>query len=95
MANSNCINFKLSRVIDRAIVVNYNKSSSSSNASNCNVVTTTANSNTDNSHSKINLATFYAQYKEEDVKNVGRTTTYDIVGKRNYTGHFDEIKYKF
>ncbi|AGR56797.1 ac55 [Hemileuca sp. nucleopolyhedrovirus] len=41
-----------------------------------------------------NLASFYMKNKE-DSNVVGRMTTYDVVGKRNYKEHFDETKYKF
>ncbi|AIU41281.1 ac55 [Sucra jujuba nucleopolyhedrovirus] len=41
-----------------------------------------------------NLIQFYAKYKEDSQK-VGRTTTYDVVGQRNYKEHFNEQKYKF
>ncbi|ADB84390.1 hypothetical protein [Apocheima cinerarium nucleopolyhedrovirus] len=41
-----------------------------------------------------NLAAFYNKHKE-DINKVGRSTTYDVVGGRNYKNHFDEKKYKF
>nr|QYF10609.1 hypothetical protein [Buzura suppressaria nucleopolyhedrovirus] len=41
-----------------------------------------------------NLMQFYVKYKE-DTETVGRTTTYDVVGQRNYKEHFNEKKYKF
>lgn len=41
-----------------------------------------------------NLLQFYAKYKE-DAKIVGRVTTYNVVGQRNYKEHFNEQKYKF
>lgn len=41
-----------------------------------------------------NLAAFYDKRKN-DVAQVGRSTTYDVVGKRDYKTLFDEKKFKF
>ncbi|AKC91716.1 ac55 [Lambdina fiscellaria nucleopolyhedrovirus] len=43
---------------------------------------------------QVSLDKFYANYKN-DVNKVGRTTTYDVLGQRNYKEHFNESKYKF
>ncbi|AYN45052.1 se92 [Alphabaculovirus alterspexiguae] len=40
------------------------------------------------------IASFYEQ-KKKDASQVGRSSTYDVVGKRNYKTLFDEKKYKF
>ncbi|ABM45814.1 unknown protein [Spodoptera frugiperda multiple nucleopolyhedrovirus] len=40
------------------------------------------------------LASFYEQ-KKNDVSYVGKNTTYNVVGQRNYKTVFDEKKYKF
>ncbi|QYC92790.1 AC55 [Trabala vishnou gigantina nucleopolyhedrovirus] len=41
-----------------------------------------------------NLAVLYAKCKE-DINKVGRHTTYDVVGQRNFKNLFNEKKYKF
>lgn len=41
-----------------------------------------------------NLASFYEKRKN-DSAHVGRNTTYDVVGKRDYKTLFDEKKYKW
>ncbi|AUV65378.1 hypothetical protein [Alphabaculovirus myunipunctae] len=48
----------------------------------------------DKSHSQQSLSSFYEQRKA-DSSYVGRSTTYDVVGKRDYKTLFDEKKYKF
>ncbi|AAZ38278.1 ORF-112 [Agrotis segetum nucleopolyhedrovirus A] len=48
----------------------------------------------DNSRRADNLASFYDKCKT-DASRVGRSTTYDVVGKRDYKTLFDEKKYKF
>ncbi|QHB21693.1 ac55 [Artaxa digramma nucleopolyhedrovirus] len=45
------------------------------------------------SHAK-SLSEFYAKHKE-DSNMVGRVTTYDVVGQRDYKKQFDEKQYKF
>ncbi|QEI03597.1 hypothetical protein [Rachiplusia nu nucleopolyhedrovirus] len=37
---------------------------------------------------------FYNKHKE-DVSYVGRETTYNVVGQRNFKNFFDEKKYRF
>ncbi|AXU41700.1 ORF105 [Spodoptera eridania nucleopolyhedrovirus] len=44
--------------------------------------------------SSKSLAAFYDQ-KKKDESYVGRSTTYDVVGQRNYKSVYDERKYKF
>lgn len=41
-----------------------------------------------------NVATFYEKHKNDSAR-VGCSTTYDVVGKRNYKTLFDEKKYKW
>ncbi|ABI35724.1 hypothetical protein [Ectropis obliqua nucleopolyhedrovirus] len=48
--------------------------------------------------SKIKKSSYnqvYYDRRKEDVKSVGKATTYDVVGQRNYASHFNEKKYKF
>ncbi|ACO53485.1 unknown [Euproctis pseudoconspersa nucleopolyhedrovirus] len=40
-----------------------------------------------------NLAEFYAKHKDDNDK-VGRITTYDVVGRRNYAKKFDDKMFK-
>lgn len=47
-----------------------------------------------NSQKNTSLASFYKKY-DEDAGKVGRTTTYDVVGQRDYKKHFDDKRYKF
>ncbi|QED40570.1 hypothetical protein [Chrysodeixis includens nucleopolyhedrovirus] len=39
-------------------------------------------------------SSFSTKHKE-DVSFVGRETTYNVVGQRNYKSYFDEKKYRF
>ncbi|WBB27312.1 hypothetical protein [Mythimna sequax nucleopolyhedrovirus] len=41
-----------------------------------------------------NVASFYEKHKNDSAR-VGCSTTYDVVGKRNYKTLFDEKKYKW
>ncbi|ABF47384.1 ac55-like protein [Clanis bilineata nucleopolyhedrovirus] len=47
-----------------------------------------------NTQKNNSLASFYKQY-EEDTGKVGRMTTYNVVGQRDYKKHLDDKRYKF
>ncbi len=46
------------------------------------------------SASKQSSDQFYNKHKE-DVAHVGRNTTYNVVGQRNFKNFFDEKQYRF
>ncbi|ABY65763.1 hypothetical protein [Orgyia leucostigma nucleopolyhedrovirus] len=79
MSQTKEINIKLGRIIDSAIDAKIKTTPMTSSSS-----TTAAES----------LALFYVKRKE-DSSRVGRSTTYDVVGQRNFKKYFDEKKYKF
>lgn len=47
------------------------------------------------SDNKSDLLSFYNNYKEKDENIVGRITTYDVIGQRNYKKYFEQSKFKF
>ncbi|AIZ48667.1 asb110 [Agrotis segetum nucleopolyhedrovirus B] len=58
------------------------------------VIDNTVNNKLRSKSNQDTLASFYDKRKS-DVAQVGRSTTYDVVGKRDYKTLFDERKYKF
>ncbi|ACI28822.1 agip121 [Agrotis ipsilon multiple nucleopolyhedrovirus] len=58
------------------------------------VIDNTVDNKLRSKNNRETLASFYDKRKS-DVAQVGRSTTYDVVGKRDYKTLFDEKKYKF
>ncbi|UJZ89048.1 ac55 [Erannis ankeraria nucleopolyhedrovirus] len=58
------------------------------------VINNTIDCKIKNEKTTHNSTMFYNKHKE-DINKVGRLTTYDVVGGRNFKSHFDEKKYKF
>lgn len=58
------------------------------------VINNTVDNKLKNYQHKQSIASFYEQTKN-DASRVGRSSTYDVVGKRDYKTLFDEKKYKF
>ncbi|AAY83977.1 ORF-46 peptide [Chrysodeixis chalcites nucleopolyhedrovirus] len=84
----NKVNFQLKKVINNIVDTKMNKDQSSSGYSSSRSLSSAATSN------QQNAADFYTKHKS-DVAYVGRNTTYNVVGQRNYGKYFDEKTYKF
>ncbi|AAG53791.1 unknown [Helicoverpa armigera nucleopolyhedrovirus] len=59
-----------------------------------NVISNAVDSNMKCYEKKQSVAEFYAKHKE-DTSKVGRTTTYNVTGERNYKLISDDQRYKF
>jgi hypothetical protein len=75
------VNFKLKSVINSTVDTRLKNNNGSGGTSS-------------GSGNHESLSSFYEKRKN-DSAHVGRNTTYDVVGKRDYKTLFDERKYKF
>ncbi|AAZ67414.1 orf43 [Trichoplusia ni single nucleopolyhedrovirus] len=90
----NKVNFQLKKVINNIVDTKMNKDQSSSVYSSSSSSSLSAQSVPSIISKQQNAADFYSKHKA-DVAYVGRNTTYNVVGQRNYGKYFDEKTYKF
>ncbi|AXS67707.1 ASB110/ac55 [Cryptophlebia peltastica nucleopolyhedrovirus] len=58
------------------------------------IINTTVDNKYGEKSTKISLADFYKKH-QEDIACVGKSTTYNCTGKRDYEKHLSDKKYKF